>query len=211
MNTDTRKQLIKGLGDELECFTPVFSPLKAAVLWLVAMLGLLFIILGVRDGAGGNLLSSIQFSLEVGSGLLAIFFVAWLTFTWGAPGRSSKSIAFAAGATSLAFVTAWAYSYFVSPALPASMHGKRSICFTEALALGSLILVSLLFLFNRRSPFQRFKTGVIAGALACGMTGLFMQVSCMYDPLHALTHHFSPVLIMVTVGGALGMLFLKKI
>jgi hypothetical protein len=44
---------------------------------------------------------------------------------------------------------------------------------------------------------------LMGGASAC-LTGLAMQLACMYDPAHALRYHLPPILPATALGAGLG-------
>jgi hypothetical protein len=51
----------------------------------------------------------------------------------------------------------------------------------------------------------------MAGAAAAAVPGLFMQLACMYDPAHILTHHLAPIGVVAALGGLLGLLVFRRL
>jgi hypothetical protein len=69
------------------------------------------------------------------------------------------------------------------------MLGKREHCFWQTLLFSLPSFAALLWLVRGLMPLWPRATAAAAAA------AILMQLACMYDPLHALSHHLTPVLI----------------
>ena len=89
------------------------------------------------------------------------------------------------------------------------MFGKRAHCVLEAYLYSTPPLIAGYLLIYKRFSLNAVRAGVFLGISAGMLPALFMQISCMYDPRHILTHHLGPILIVI-IGAILGMLFNKQ-
>jgi uncharacterized membrane protein YdbT with pleckstrin-like domain len=53
-------------------------------------------------------------------------------------------------------------------------------------------------------------TAAAAGAAAAAIPAILMQLACMYDPLHALSYHLTPVLMVAALGALAGPVVLTR-
>jgi hypothetical protein len=88
------------------------------------------------------------------------------------------------------------------PGPVSSMVGKRAHCFLEGLALALPPYVLALSRLRRRILFHRAICGAAVGAASAMIPALFMQIACMYEPAHAMSLHFPPILIVALLGAA---------
>ena len=72
------------------------------------------------------------------------------------------------------------------------MAGKRPHCYFEALYYSVPASIVLNALVLRRYTLTPFFSGLLAGAAAGFITALMMQLACMYDAHHGITHHLLP-------------------
>jgi hypothetical protein len=209
-----RGDLIRQLADELRPAPRLRAPRHLASLWGAG--AWLFVVAAtiavqpLRPGFLDQLLASPRFAGETLFGLLAGALAIWTAFAVGTPGRSQRRwIVLALGGLAL-----WAcvYAYgLVSPALEASMLGKRQVCFLEVLLYGVPTLAVGLLLLRRLAPLERWSAGLLLGTAAGAMPGLLMQLACMYVPSHILSHHLGPVLGLALLGALAGPLVLRRI
>lgn len=107
----------------------------------------------------------------------------------------------------LALLGAWVLFYVIGlshSALPFSMLGKREHCFWQTLLVSLPSFVVLLWLVRGLMPLWPRATAAAAGAAAAAIPAILMQLACMYDPRHALSHHLTPLLIVATLGALAG-------
>ena len=199
-------------------FSPVRRPLpvgRAAVLWLLgswAFVAAIMVVTGpFRPGFSEQLLSSPRFLLECLLGMAVSVAATWAALALSVPGFSSFGRLLVAAATPL---VAWFGTYFyglLDPALAPSMVGKRAHCLLETLFLGLPPFAALLALVRRRAAIRRAWAGALGGVAGAGIPALLMQMACMYDPRHILTHHLGPMLLVSVLGAALAWRFLPRL
>ena len=102
------------------------------------------------------------------------------------------------------------YGHWVEPSLAPTMAGKRPFCFYEIL-IGGWVPVAILFFLVRKgyafgSRFHAFAIGFAGASIPAAM----MQIACMYDPYHALTHHVYPLLVIAGVMALVAQPFLRS-
>jgi len=59
-------------------------------------------------------------------------------------------------------------------------------------------------------PLRPRGTAVAAAAAAAALPAILMQFACMLDPVHALTHHVTPILVLAAAGALVGRLALVR-
>jgi hypothetical protein len=210
-----REELISGLTRELRPAPRLRRPGLLALLvfaggWL-AVLAVGLAVAPMRPGFADQLLAHPRFAVETGFGLAAGALALAVAFALGVPGRRSPGPRWASGLAALGLWAAF-YVYGLSaPALEPSMLGKRPHCALEVLLYGVPVLVVGLLLLRRLAPLQRRRSALLLGAAAGAIPALFMQLACMYDPLHALALHVGPMLGVALAGFLLGPLLLRRI
>lgn len=165
----------------------------------------------LRPGALGQLVHHPQFLAESLLGLAAGLAVAYAALHLGRPGAAGSRLrvlgALGLGVTwALAFVVGWSF-----PALEPSMLGKRMGCELQTLWFSLPPLALGIAILRRFAPLDRAFAGALLGAASGALPALAMQLACMYDPTHALTHHLAPVLGVAALGALLGPLGLRRI
>ena len=73
-------------------------------------------------------------------------------------------------------------------------------CFIETLLVSLPPFSVALYLLRGRILFARAGAGLLVGMAAAAIPALWMHVTCMIEPLHVLTFHLSPVLIIGLLG-----------
>lgn len=188
---------------------PVRSPPRLeliALLWLLASAGFVVAVTlwfgPIRSTALAQLATEPRFLAETALGALAIAWVAVVAFRAAVPGALSHRFA----TLSVGLMLLWLASYvvgLVTPALEPSMLGKRDHCFIETL-LFALPPALLAYLLMRRLYPLRPVYAASWLSLAAGMLpALYMQIACMYEPLHILQMHILPGLLVMLVGSLL--------
>lgn len=207
--------LIDELVDELE---PARRPLSIAAslaIWGVAswaIVSLLVLWSGpLRPGALEQLGASPRFALECGLGV-ALGLVAMAGALRSAtPGRGrAAQLALPA----LLLLGAWVGAGLLglaSPAIAPAGLGHREHCLQQVLMMSAAPLLLGLFLLRQRAALAPGPSAGLAALAAASLPALAMQLACMYEPLHALQLHLSPMLVLGGVGLLLGRAFLQKI
>lgn len=163
--------------------------------WAFAVLAVLAVG-ATRPGAFAQLATHPQFLLESLAGLVASLLLAWFAFADAVPGRSRPGLLVAG----LVLAAAWVLAYVAGleyPALEPGMLGKRSLCYLETLLYAAPPALAGIWLSRRYYVLMPLRNTVVL-TLAAGMVpALFMQVACMYDPAHILSHHVLPIPLLV--------------
>jgi hypothetical protein len=195
-----RRQLIAQLATDLQPVRTPPSPLRMALLWwlvswaFVVVVTLLFA--PAREGGWSQLLTHGRFLAESLLGLIAALVIALFAFTDSVPGLARRA-AFSVG---LVLVVIWISSYVIGleyPTLPISMQGKRADCFPETLLYSLLPATVGIWLCLRYYPLAPLRTAVLMTLSASMMPALFMQLACMYDAAHILSHHILPIPLLI--------------
>lgn len=190
--------------------TPVGSTtptLRQAMLWwlgswiYVAVLS--WWVQPFRPGALGQLRANPQFAIETLIGLAAGLLVALLAFSQAVPGATRSWLKPAA----IVLTAIWIGGYLgglAAPALVPSMDGKRALCFLEVAIHAALPLLTGWLLLRRGFFLTPQRTGLAIGAAAGMLPGLLMQLACLYQPAHILSHHIAPIAVTALSGWMLG-------
>ena len=209
------EDLIDELVAELEPTPGWLRPLPVALLWWGASWAFVFAAIlarqPLRPGFDEQLALSLRLAVEVafGLGLGAAGIAAAVQLAVPDPmplARRLVAPGILLGAWLLLLV--WGLS---DPALAPSMLGKREGCWIEALIYGLPPLALGLALLRRLAPLSRAPVGALLGVTAGSLPGVLMQLACMYDPAHALTHHLGPMFPLALIGAALGSWVLRRI
>lgn len=196
-------KLINSLSTGLEPVRPRLPVEATAALWLLVSAGFVIGITlwfgPIRPTAMTQLATVPRFLLETLFGAAAITFTTVVAFRTTVPGATSRRMVW----ISLGLITLWVANYaldIVYPALEPSMLGKRDHCFSETLMF-ALPPAALALLLSRRFYALRPVRSAALFCLAASMLpALYMQIACMYAPLHILQMHILPAL-MVTLAG----------
>lgn len=202
---DKRDKLISNLSRDLAPVSPAPNINALALGWLLVSAGwvvaMIHLMGPVRPGAFAQLVSEPRFLFECLLGAVAITWLGMAAFRAAIPAVLSKSFA----AAGLVLLSLWLAQYLiglVSPALDPSELGKRSYCYLETMVYSLPAILFALFGIRRLYPLHYLRTAM-ALSLAAGMLpALYMQLACMYEPLHILGFHLVPGLSMVLVGAA---------
>lgn len=170
----------------------------------VYVVGVIHLFGPVRSGAFSQLATEPRFLLETMLGTMAILWVSLLAFRSAVPARLSKQFA-AAGMVLMALWLAQYVIGFVSPALEPSQLGKRTYCYLETLVYSLPVILAGLYFVHRLHSLRPLRTAMSIGLAAGMMPALYMQLACMYEPLHILAYHILPGMVMVGVGAAIAM------
>jgi hypothetical protein len=163
----------------------------------------------LRPGAFSQLVSEPRFLLECLLGVVAILWASLLAFRDAVPAALSRG--FAAGG--LFLVTVWLAQYLFglySPALEPSSLGERHYCYLETILFALPPVLAGIFLVRRLYPLHPIRTAMALGLAAGMLPALYMQLACMYEPVHILTFHILPGLTMVLVSGLIALLWRRQ-
>jgi len=200
--------LIANLSRNLAPVPPPPNINKLAMLWFCLsaffVVVLIHLMGPVRPGAFLQLVEKPRFLLESLLGLAAILWVCQSAFRGAIPAAlTSRFYAFG-----IMLMILWLAQYLtglVSPALEPSMLGERDHCFLETVIYSLPLILSGLLLVRRLYPLRPIRTAMSLSLAAGMLPALYMQLACMYEPSHILTHHILPGLLMVPVGATIAM------
>ena len=162
-----------------------------------------------RPGAFSQLATEPRFLMESLLGAIAILWSSLLAFRAAIPAALSRQ--FAAGG--LVLMVLWLAQYVigvVSPALEPSMVGKRTYCYYETMFYALPPILVGLLLVRRLYPLRFVRTAMSLSLAAGMLPALYMQLACMYEPVHILSLHIFPGLLMVLVGAAIASLWHQR-
>ena len=80
----------------------------------------------------------------------------------------------------------------------------RLLCPMQTLLFALPPLAIALVQLDRRVPVASPLAGAVVGLAAGLVPAVWMQLACIADPLHTLTHHLSPVLLLAPLGALTG-------
>ncbi len=211
----SRADLVRELADGLRPVRRPLSPLALTILWIAGAWS--FVVAAtlatgdVRPGAFSQLSASPRFAGEMLLGLLvgivAIHSAAELGVPRPAPPRRRVALAMVLMA---GWVGAYVYGLW-DPTLEPSMLGKRAGCSFEVLLFAAPPAVAAAWIVRRSLPLARVWTGGIMAAAAATVPALLMQLACMYDPAHILSHHLAPIALATVAGGVLGPVVFRRL
>lgn len=199
-------ELIAGLSRDLAPVSRAPDVNVQALVWFLAsavyVVAMTHLLGPIRPGALAQLVSEPRFLLESLLGVVAIIWICLVAFRASVPAALSRG--FATGGIVLLLL--WLAQYvigLVNPALEPSSLGKRGHCYFETIAYALPPIIAALFLIRRLYPLRYVRTSMWI-ALAAGMLpALYMQLACMYEPVHILKLHIAPGLAMVLAGAGI--------
>ena len=203
MSRDT-EHLIASLSTGLK---PVRSQLPVdliALLWLVSSAAFVMAITHLfgplRPNALAQLATEPRFLLETLLGVAAISYTAVVAFRSAVPGAAGKRSMLLA----VSLIALWLANYAIGlayPALEPSMLGKRDHCVFETFMF-AVPPACLAFLLTRRLyPLKPVYSALLFSLVAGMLPALYMQLACMYAPLHIIQMHIIPGLLVMLAGG----------
>lgn len=213
MNTDD-ENLIDTLTSDLKQSNntrvmPVFS---ISGIWLCVaffVTGLLmYAIKPYRPDVIHQFFSTPLFSAELIIGFLALCFLCLGVFQSAVPGEKTTLLNIG-----MACYGVWIliiFSGFFNPILKPSMLGKREECYFEAIYYSVGLIIFTAILLRRRYALRPKFTGVFSALLVASIPAYLMQIACMHEAEHALTHHLLPALLTTIFLAPLVYWILKK-
>lgn len=211
-----RNELISELSRDLTATGRTGQTVDFIIYWLlfnfIVTLLLISFTGSFREGSLQQAYDHPQFLLESLTGLLAIIGLAVTAFHSGIPSNISGMKRLS---PSLLLLFIWLGFYVFglwSPALEPSMLGKREFyCYVETIMYGLPSLALGFYLVGRLWPLHGAQTGLLIGLAAGATPALIMQFACMYIPVHIITHHLIPGLMLGVIGLIAGKYFLTKV
>jgi hypothetical protein len=98
----------------------------------------------------------------------------------------------------------------MAPSPEPTLVGARAACNLEVVCYGGGAMFFLLLVarrgYLRPSPGTSLMFGVVGGLIPATL----MQIACIYDPWHAVSHHYGPILLLMVIGAFLGKLVSRK-
>ncbi|NOQ65436.1 MAG: DUF1109 family protein [Methyloprofundus sp.] len=212
MKQQSRVDLIKDLSSHVAVVRPRTRLLLPSMLWFIGswiyVVALSLYLGPLREGAVKSLVTSPQFAFESSMGLITGALFCVLAFRESIPSLRHQWLVYLSYLSAIVWVSCYVLG-LTFPALEPSMLGKRAHCVLEAYLYSMPPLLIGYFLIYRRYPLNAFRAGMFMGVSAGMIPALFMQISCMYDPQHILTHHIGPATIAIAIGALLGLIFKK--
>lgn len=208
-----REQLIARLVADLAPVRPVTRVRDIALAWClfngVTVAGLLLLRGPFREDSLADLASHPRFLFESALGLAVVLVSSVVVFRLGLPGGASpaRQVLMPTG-----LVTLWIVTYLFgvwSPAFETPLTAERPHCFLETLLTALPGLLTGLLVVRRLWPLYPGWTGFVAGLAAAAVPALLMQFACTYRPLHILSAHLLPVLLVGAAGAVIGAVLLR--
>ena len=202
--------LISNLSSDLAPVTPTRSINRLALTWF--LLSAVYVVVithlfgPIRPGALSQLGTEPRFLFETILGVAAILWFSLLVFRSAVPAALTRQFAVAG----LVLMALWLAQYvvgLVNPALEPSTLGKRDHCYFETMVYAFPPILVALFFIRRLYPLRFIRTAMSISLAAGMLPALYMQLACMYEPLHILTFHILPGLAMVLIGAAIAALW----
>ncbi|MEH6518129.1 MAG: NrsF family protein [Halioglobus sp.] len=198
-----RDDLIASLVDDLAPVRPIGNINALAILWLLIsalyVVAIIHVFGPVRPGALDQLIGNGRFLFENLLGLASIVLVAVGAFRAAVPDANARRV----GLSGVMMMLGWIAMYAVgllSPTFEPSMLGKREYCYIETLiyALPPMLVGGMMI--RRLYPLQQVKVAWLVGLAAGMLPALYMQIACMYEPVHILKLHILPGLLAGVIG-----------
>lgn len=166
--------------------------LLASIAWVVAIGAYLD---PIRPTSIDQLIGEPRFSLEMMLGALAALVSTRAAFALAVPSAANPRVIGLALLGVGLWLTALVVT-FVTPSLEPSMFGKREACEWEAYLLSVPPIVLGVLLQKRGAILNPIAASAMIGVSAGLLPALFMQMACMVDPWHSLSHHAGPMLVV---------------
>jgi hypothetical protein len=209
----SRDELIADLSRDLPPVRRAPNINRLATAWFG--LGAVFVVSATwlagpaRPGAFAQLLTEPRFLLETLLGAVAVAWTSLLAFRGAVPAALTRRFALAGFALTLAWLAQYVFG-LADPALEPSELGKRGFCSLEVVAYSTPLILIALFLVRRLYPLSFVRTALSVGLAAGLMPALYMQLACMYEPVHILAFHVLPGLLMALAAAAIALAWRPK-
>jgi len=206
-------ELIANLSRDVAPVSPAPRVNKLGMTWF--LLSATYVVVAThmigpaRSGAFSQLATEPRFLMETLLGAAAILWTSLLAFRAAIPAALTRQFA----AVGLVLMALWLAQYvigLVSPALEPSMVGKRNHCYYETMIYALPPILIGLFLIRRLYPLRYLRTAMWLSLAAGMLPALYMQLACMYEPVHILSFHILPGLLMALAGAAIALLWRQR-
>lgn len=189
------QDLILRLTTGLQAQKPRLSIWIQAFTWLVIS-GVITVLLihmsgPIRSNALSQLFSTPRFALEIASGISAIAALAVTGFLSAVPAAAHRGLFLLTLLSLTLFLGLNAYALFNPPLAPSTL-GKREHCLYETFVYGILPLAFAWHLISRYYPLNPGRTAAMLGLSAGLMSAVYMQIACVYEPVHMFIYHLMP-------------------
>ena len=189
-------------------------PSRVALAWLgaiwLAVAAYVAFTGGWRPGVDAEIAGSVRFASQLAVGLAISGIAAIGALRLSIPGLSNQAhwrLVMLSLAALWLSLFAWDA---LQPHVEPSMLGKRPGCYREVVAVGLFGSLALLPSLLRRRPMApRLSAALLFGG-ATWVSTIAMQVACMVEPFHALTHHVAPAIGMLALGAVVGPLLFRS-
>lgn len=203
----SHKALIDELTENIgEHDAPLVPINRLLIIWLIAYSGIVILVMRWITPFRSNWLQELRephFLIESLLGMGLCLCVTIAAFKSSIPGMSNR-IRYLAVACGIAWLGAIAYP-LLTDGIQQSMLGKRHECYYEALLYSVPAGLIMLWLMLRRYSTQPLQNALLASFSVTLVPAYLMQLACMHEAHHAMTHHLLPALI---VGAGLSVLIL---
>ncbi len=201
----TPEDFTEALVDDLAPVRPAIGWMRALLSWTsLAWVFVSAMVLAtgpLREGAIATLAVAPRYTLELALAALGGFAAIAAGLELGVPGHPATiRLLFPSIALSLGWLALLGYGLF-DPAIETGTLGERASCSYQTFAFALPPLGLALYALRRRALFARTATGVLVGIGAAAIPAAWMQLACLYDPLHSLLHHLTPVALAGGLGG----------
>ena len=212
MDNKKYQNIVESLVKEHKEVLPLFNPEKRSLLIFaihpLLITIIMFLIQPFREGFLTDL-TNVVFLLEVLSGAISLSALIYSSFLLVIPGRKNKTMAI------IGFISFLILSLLIAkgiyfPHKEASMLGKRHSCLYEILILGILPFAHITYLCKKAYIQAKFKTLLMASCASALIPAILMHLACMYEPIHVLKYHISPIIFFTITATTIAWLILKK-
>ena len=164
----------------------------------------------LRPGIVAEVLASPRLTFELAIGLFAGIAAIAGGLELGVPGSPAPPRLWSAP---LLLFAAWVlvilFEWIHPGSAPAST-AMRAHCFLQTMLVSLPPATAALYLLHGRILFDTGRAGLLAGSAAAAIPALWMELSCMTEPMHALQFHLSPILLVGGVTALLAHWFLAR-
>lgn len=200
-----RVPLIEALVDDLVPVRPAPPLARTWAFWTLAawiIVGAIVLSTGaLREGALETLAESPRYALEFLLSVMCSAAAILAGLEAGVPGSPGpRRLALPALVFGLAWIALVAYGVR-DPVIEVSMLGKRALCSVQTILFALPLLGVALHALHRRALHSRTSSGVLLGIGAAAIPAAMMQLACLHDPFHTLTHHILAVALAGLIGG----------
>ncbi len=196
----SQTDFLDALVKDLEPIQRTRSWSQAMIIWCVfsfGLVGAVILTIGpLRADILDELLASPRLFLELAIGIMAGMAAIAAGLEVGVPGSPAPSRLWSAP---VLLFTAWVIVILIGLALPAAGHPSKAMrahCFLQTMLVSLPSATMALYLLHGRILFKHGRAGWLAGTAAAALPALWMDLSCMTAPMHALQFHLSPILLI---------------